>query len=120
MVAKSKETEAIWRIEALRSVLKEIHSLFIMFHGSIRVLLDKEPGGGLTRSHLFTFIMDYLNGNPFPTSYTIISIFSFLKSLLEITNCQHIKSGLHWSCVAVVIHAEVSKTSNEFVLLKQC
>lgn len=69
VVAKSKETEAIWRIEALRSVLKEIHSLFIMFHGSIRVLLDKEPGGGLTRSHLFTFIMDYLNdflmGNKF-------------------------------------------------------
>lgn len=69
VVAKSKETEAIWRIEALRSVLKEIHSLFVMFHGSIRVLLDKEPGGGLTRSHLFTFIMDYLTdfltGNKF-------------------------------------------------------
>lgn len=69
VVAKNKETESIWRIEALRSVLKEIHSLFVMFHGSIRVLLDKEPGGGLIRSHLFTFIMDYLNdflsGNKF-------------------------------------------------------
>ncbi|GJR98085.1 vacuolar fusion protein CCZ1 homolog B-like protein isoform X1 [Tanacetum coccineum] len=61
VVAKSKETEAIWRIEALRSVLKEVHSLFVMFHGSIRVMLDKEPGGGLIRSHLYTFIMDYLS-----------------------------------------------------------
>lgn len=61
VVAKSKETEAIWRIEALRSVLKEIHTLFVMFHGSIRMLLDKEPGGGLIRSHLYTFIMDYLS-----------------------------------------------------------
>ncbi|CAN6549691.1 unnamed protein product [Malus baccata var. baccata] len=31
-----------------------------MFHGSIRALLDKDPGGGLTRSHLYHFIMDYL------------------------------------------------------------
>ncbi|KAJ9563578.1 hypothetical protein OSB04_008738 [Centaurea solstitialis] len=69
VVAKSKETEAIWRIEALRSVLKEVHSLFVMFHGSIRLMLDKEPGGGLIRSHLYTFIMDYLSdflvGNKF-------------------------------------------------------
>ncbi|KAL4586443.1 hypothetical protein LXL04_011079 [Taraxacum kok-saghyz] len=69
VVEKSKETEAIFRTEALRTILKEIHSLFIMFHGSIRVLLDKEPGGGLTRSHLHTFIMDYLTdflmGNKF-------------------------------------------------------
>ena len=68
MVAKSKETEAIWRIEALRSVLKEVHSLFVMFHGSIRVMLDKEPGGGLIHSHLYTFIMDYLSGKPFSES----------------------------------------------------
>ncbi|GMI75255.1 CALCIUM CAFFEINE ZINC SENSITIVITY 1a [Hibiscus trionum] len=60
IVAKSKEVEAIWRIEALRDVLKEIHSLFVMFHGSIRALLDKEPGGGLTRAHLYPFILDYL------------------------------------------------------------
>ncbi|KHG20001.1 hypothetical protein F383_08632 [Gossypium arboreum] len=60
IVEKSKEPEAIWRIDALREVLKEIHSLFIMFHGSIRALLDKEPGGGLTRAHLYPFIMDYL------------------------------------------------------------
>ncbi|KAK8605292.1 hypothetical protein V6N13_102076 [Hibiscus sabdariffa] len=60
IVAKSKEAEAIWRIDALREVLKEIHSLFVMFHGSIRTLLDKEPGGELTRAHLYPFIMDYL------------------------------------------------------------
>lgn len=33
-----------------------------MFNGSIRALLDKEPGGGLVRTHLYYFIMDYLNG----------------------------------------------------------
>ncbi|XVF03012.1 hypothetical protein REPUB_Repub04eG0223900 [Reevesia pubescens] len=60
IVEKSKESEAIWRIDALREVLKEIHSLFMMFHGSIRALLDKEPGGELTRAHLYPFIIDYL------------------------------------------------------------
>ncbi|KAE8730050.1 F23A5.27 isoform 2 [Hibiscus syriacus] len=60
IVEKSKEDEAIWRIDALREVLKEIHSLFMMFHGSIRALLEKEPGGGLTRALLYPFIMDYL------------------------------------------------------------
>lgn len=59
---KSKDTEAIWRIDALRRVLKEVHSLFIMFIGSIRALLDKEPGGELARTHLYSFIMDYLSG----------------------------------------------------------
>ncbi|KAL3510395.1 hypothetical protein ACH5RR_029796 [Cinchona calisaya] len=61
VVEKSKESEAIWRIEALRGVLKEVHSLFVMFHGSIRALLDKEPAGGLIRTHLYYFIMDYLS-----------------------------------------------------------
>ncbi|GAV58489.1 DUF1712 domain-containing protein [Cephalotus follicularis] len=60
VVEKSKESEAMWRIDALRKVLKEIHSLFVMFHGSIRAMLEKEPGGGLIRSHLYPFIMDYL------------------------------------------------------------
>ncbi|KAK8655730.1 hypothetical protein V6N13_108297 [Hibiscus sabdariffa] len=60
IVEKSKDSEAIWRIDALREVLKEIHSLFVMFHGSIRALLEREPGGGLTRAHLYPFIMDYL------------------------------------------------------------
>ena len=62
VVEKSKELEAIWRIDALRAVLKEVHSLFVMFHGSIRALLDKEPAGGLIRTHLYYFIMDYLSG----------------------------------------------------------
>ncbi|KAL5553290.1 hypothetical protein UlMin_040691 [Ulmus minor] len=61
VVEKNKESEAVWRIDALRKVLKEVHSLFVMFHGTIRALLDKEPGGGLARSHLYPFIMDYLS-----------------------------------------------------------
>ncbi|XP_068326652.1 vacuolar fusion protein CCZ1 homolog B-like isoform X1 [Pyrus communis] len=60
VVEKNKEFEPIWRSDALRKVLKEVHSLFVMFHGSIRALLDKDPGGGLTRSHLYHFVMDYL------------------------------------------------------------
>lgn len=34
----------------------------MMFHGSVRVLLDKEPSGGTIRKHLYSFIMDYLSG----------------------------------------------------------
>lgn len=65
---KSKESDAIWRIDALRRVLKEVHSLFVMFHGSIRSLLDKEPSGELVRSHLYAFIMDYLSGETYSFS----------------------------------------------------
>ncbi|XP_050234530.1 vacuolar fusion protein CCZ1 homolog B-like isoform X2 [Mercurialis annua] len=61
VVEKSKGLEVIWRIDALREVLKEVHSLFMMFNGSIRAMLEKEPSGGLTRSHLYPFIMDYLS-----------------------------------------------------------
>ncbi|KAF2592605.1 hypothetical protein F2Q70_00044361, partial [Brassica cretica] len=61
VVEKNKEIEAIWRVDALQKVLKEVHSLFVMFHGSIRSLLDKDPSGGLIRSHLYPFITDYLN-----------------------------------------------------------
>ncbi|CAA7020030.1 unnamed protein product [Microthlaspi erraticum] len=61
VVEKNKEIEAIWRVDALQRILKEVHSLFVMFHGSIRALLEKEPTGGLTRSHLYPFITDYLN-----------------------------------------------------------
>ncbi|XP_057959092.1 vacuolar fusion protein CCZ1 homolog B-like isoform X3 [Malania oleifera] len=61
VVEKSKGSEAIWRIDALQRVLKEVHSLFVMFHGSIRGLLEKDPGGGLVRSHLYSFVMDYLS-----------------------------------------------------------
>ncbi|XP_026402157.1 vacuolar fusion protein CCZ1 homolog B-like [Papaver somniferum] len=60
VVEKNKEAEAIWRIDALQRVLKEVHSLFVMFHGSVRSLLEKEPSGGLVRSHLYFFITDYL------------------------------------------------------------
>lgn len=61
-VVEKNESEAIWRIDALRKVLKEVHSLFLMFHGPIRALLEKEPAGALIRSHLYPFIMDYLSG----------------------------------------------------------
>ncbi|KDP38150.1 hypothetical protein JCGZ_04793 [Jatropha curcas] len=61
VVEKSVESEATWRIEALREVLKEVHSLFMMFHGSIRAILDREPSGGLIRAHLYPFIVDYLS-----------------------------------------------------------
>ncbi|XP_021722506.1 vacuolar fusion protein CCZ1 homolog B-like isoform X2 [Chenopodium quinoa] len=60
VVEKNKELEGIWRIEALRGMLKEVHSLFVMFNGSIRAMLDKESTGALIRSHLFSFITDYL------------------------------------------------------------
>ncbi|XP_004503331.1 vacuolar fusion protein CCZ1 homolog B-like isoform X2 [Cicer arietinum] len=60
VVEKSNDSEPIWRDDALRKVLKEIHSLFVMFHGSVRAMLEKEPGGGLVRRHLYSFIMDYL------------------------------------------------------------
>lgn len=62
---KNKETGAIWRIDALRRVLKEVHSLFVMFHGSIRALIEKELTGGLTRSQLYPFITDYLSSKRF-------------------------------------------------------
>ncbi|KAM6546780.1 hypothetical protein CsatB_027516 [Cannabis sativa] len=61
VVEKSKESEAIWRTDALRKVLMEVHSLFVMFHGSIRTLLDKGPGGEVARSLLYSFIKDYLS-----------------------------------------------------------
>ncbi|PIM98917.1 putative myrosinase precursor [Handroanthus impetiginosus] len=61
VVEKNKESEAIWRIDALRRVLKEVHSLFVMFHGPVRELADKEPTGGLVRTHLYYFIMDFLS-----------------------------------------------------------
>ncbi|WZZ67374.1 hypothetical protein YC2023_078744 [Brassica napus] len=62
VVEKNKEIEAIRRVDALQKVLKEVHYLFVMFHGSVRSLLDKETSGGLIISHLYPFITDYLNG----------------------------------------------------------
>lgn len=75
MVEKSNDSEPIWRDDALRKVLKEIHSLFVMFHGTIRAMLEKEPGGGLIRRHLYSFIMDYLRGKSSHKSITMKLIF---------------------------------------------
>ncbi|CAN8293155.1 unnamed protein product [Cochlearia groenlandica] len=61
VVEKNKDIGAIWRIDALRKVLKEVHSLFVMFYGSIRAVTEKEPTGELTRSQLYPFITDYLS-----------------------------------------------------------
>ncbi|XP_023536170.1 vacuolar fusion protein CCZ1 homolog B-like [Cucurbita pepo subsp. pepo] len=61
VVEKNKEVQATWRMDALQKLLKEIHSLFLMFHGPIRLLLEKEPTGEVSRSHLYSFIMDYLS-----------------------------------------------------------
>ncbi|KAJ1703126.1 hypothetical protein LUZ63_002905 [Rhynchospora breviuscula] len=61
VVEKSKDDGQVWRCEALRGVLKEVHSLFKMFHMSIHALLDKKPSGELARSHLHSFITDYLS-----------------------------------------------------------
>lgn len=83
---KSKDPEAIWRIDALRKVLKEVHSLFVMFHGSVRSLLEKEPGGGLARSHLYLFVMDYLSGR---SSYYCVPAKS-LKSHFVLSLVQNI------------------------------
>ncbi|KAG9443948.1 hypothetical protein H6P81_015288 [Aristolochia fimbriata] len=60
VVEKNKELEHKYLTAALQAFLKEVHSLFVMFHGSIRALLEKQPGGELARSHLYSFIMDYL------------------------------------------------------------
>ncbi|CAA0838142.1 Protein of unknown function (DUF1712 [Striga hermonthica] len=71
VVEKDKESEAIWRVDALRRILKEAHSLFVMFHGPIRTLVDREPTGGLVRTHLYYFIMDFLSAfeKPSPSGY---------------------------------------------------
>ncbi|KAJ4829257.1 Vacuolar fusion protein CCZ1 A, partial [Turnera subulata] len=62
VVEKAKESGGtIWRVDALRKVLKEVHSLFVMFHGSVRAMLEEEPSGARIRSHLYPFIMDYLS-----------------------------------------------------------
>lgn len=61
IVEKNKDNESDWRCDALIDVLKEAHSLFTMFNGSLQALLDKQPSGELARSRLYTFINDYLS-----------------------------------------------------------
>lgn len=63
IVEKNKDNESDWRCDALIDVLKEAHSLFTMFNGSLQALLDKQPSGELARSRLYTFINDYLSGH---------------------------------------------------------
>ncbi|XP_066327074.1 vacuolar fusion protein CCZ1 homolog isoform X2 [Miscanthus floridulus] len=61
VVEKNKENELTWRCGALQGILKEAHSLFAMFHGPIRTLLDRQPSAELARGHLRTFLTDYLS-----------------------------------------------------------
>ncbi|XP_066331423.1 vacuolar fusion protein CCZ1 homolog isoform X1 [Miscanthus floridulus] len=61
VVEKNKENELTWRYGALQGILKEAHSLFAMFHGPIRTLLDRQPSAELARGHLCTFLTDYLS-----------------------------------------------------------
>ncbi|KAE8768213.1 vacuolar fusion protein CCZ1 [Hordeum vulgare] len=42
------------RLWALQGILKESHSLFAMFHGPIRTLLDRQPSAEFARGHLHT------------------------------------------------------------------
>ncbi|XP_074289993.1 vacuolar fusion protein CCZ1 homolog B-like isoform X2 [Silene latifolia] len=60
IVEKNRELEGIWRIDALRSMLKEVHSLFVMFNGSVREMLDKDSSGALLHPLLYSFITDNL------------------------------------------------------------
>ncbi|CAA2992036.1 vacuolar fusion CCZ1 homolog B isoform X1, partial [Olea europaea subsp. europaea] len=82
VVEKNKDSEAIWRIDALRRVLKEVHSLFVMFHGSVRTLVDKEPTGGFVRRHLYYFVMDYLSDFP----WFKIFYYFFIGKKLQLPN----------------------------------
>ncbi|EPS67559.1 hypothetical protein M569_07212 [Genlisea aurea] len=61
IVEEDENSEYIRRVDCLREVLNELHSLFVMFNGSIRSLADKEPTGALVRTHLHCFIMDFLS-----------------------------------------------------------
>ncbi|KAF8772857.1 hypothetical protein HU200_005245 [Digitaria exilis] len=61
VVEKTKVNEPTWRCGALQGILKEAHSLFAMFHGPIRTLLDRQPSAELVRGHLCTFLTDYLS-----------------------------------------------------------
>ena len=62
---KNKDNESAWRFDALRDILKEAHYLFMMFHGSLRALLEKQPSGELARSRLYPFVTDYLTGKTY-------------------------------------------------------
>ncbi|KAL5232581.1 hypothetical protein ABZP36_031357 [Zizania latifolia] len=61
VVEKNKDSELTWRCGALQGILKEVHSLFTMFYGPIRTLLDRQPSAELARGHLCTFVTDYLS-----------------------------------------------------------
>lgn len=120
IVEKNKEAEAIWRVEGLRKVLKEVHSLFLMFHGSIRSLLEKEPAAGSVRSQLYIFIMDYLSDF---LSSKKLQLPSFRDSLKERATVQMLTVGREaaievQSLVRVVESCTGSQSSHSLLLFQ--
>lgn len=73
---KSKDNESDWRFDALRGILKEVHYLFMMFHGSLRALLEKQPSGELARSRLYPFVIDYLTGKTYSIKVSLCKSYS--------------------------------------------
>eukprot|EP00252_Welwitschia_mirabilis_P001856 TRINITY_DN1181_c0_g1_i1.p1 TRINITY_DN1181_c0_g1~~TRINITY_DN1181_c0_g1_i1.p1 ORF type:complete len:516 (+),score=102.53 TRINITY_DN1181_c0_g1_i1:312-1859(+) len=61
VIEKVKESDELCRHEALRAILKEAHSLFTMFYGPIRPLLEKQPDATSVRDFLHVFLSDYLS-----------------------------------------------------------
>ncbi|XP_078444574.1 vacuolar fusion protein CCZ1 homolog isoform X2 [Wolffia australiana] len=61
IVDKIKDSDHVWRCDGLEAILKEVYSLFVMFYGPLRSLLDEQPTGDLARSHLHSFVTDYLS-----------------------------------------------------------
>ncbi|KAH6787526.1 vacuolar fusion CCZ1-like protein [Perilla frutescens var. hirtella] len=108
-----KDSEALWRVDALRSVLKEVHSLFVMFQGYVRALVDKEPSGGLVRSHLYYFIMDFLRDFSIRKK---LQLPNFRGSLKEQGTLQMLTVGRE-AAIEVQLDDHFSRPLKEFVSL---
>ncbi|KAF3781470.1 Vacuolar fusion CCZ1-like protein [Nymphaea thermarum] len=61
VLEKSNDLDPVRRTGSLQQLLMEVHSLFVMFFGTLRSLLEKHPDGAVARSYLYFFIMDYLS-----------------------------------------------------------
>ncbi|KAL2937907.1 Vacuolar fusion protein CCZ1-like protein B [Bienertia sinuspersici] len=90
VVEKNKELEAIWRIEALRGMLKEVHSLFVMFMDLLEQCLTRS-----LLEHLFVHI--------YSPSLPII--------------CLHVKNGILWISAAGISFLERNFNYHPSVIL---
>lgn len=95
---KNKDPEAFRRSSALNDFLKELHNLFLMFHGPVRALLDKDPIGVLARNHLYPFIADYLTGTT-----TFLTCIFFYFYFVEST-WMHLSSSACMYASLVIAH----------------